>query len=535
MIERGLWAIAMALVIYGGQAMFFPAYHPPDELEHLAFAESYRQGLHIKPSDRRVAREWGIETIQRPLYYWCLGTLLRIGKAPVDLNPDVNMGARHEFPHVITPGNRALWLGRALSVCLGMLFALGAWHVHRTRATRGLAIVLTCVWVFAPHSVQVFSSVTNEGALWVSLIWALALGLDQRDRGLTASTPWQWGALIVLGWMIKITSLLFIPIWVWLIAGNLNRERAARRPITIFLVSLGLGFGAFVTMQIHRLGDLSGQGLMRQMTPAFFHDASVREMVGPVIDELVSTLLLDWGHHAIQWSWGSFLFVGLTLLGVIIAASQKQWNHAVVGMTGVVLAFLFLLWVSLEMANVQTRHVWPLWSLSLLVWLVIKRIKLAFRVSIVLLALMVCSWLVGWNEVTHADTNHAYPDCSYQVFRNAYVKDPVIAYAYLKSGSTQLMDAAIAFEQRNYRRSYQLASEILDQYGYDRARLIAAESALNLRMFQDVRLLTEPKAQTDPRFARIWVALLIAEGDEASARAFEAQWVSRSNKAAVRQ
>lgn len=522
-----------------GHALLFPVFEPPDEFEHLQYANAFAEQGWIHPLTDQNLRQWGIETFQPPLYYALAGGLLNLAHAEGVPRVAVNREANPWYPHIRHDQRfdhlRGLRLLRFVSVGIGLLWAWGAWRLMGLLGGGNGRVLVWTIWVFAPHSVQIFSAVNNDGLCLTALVWSFYFAWQTtRQRRLADAIGWGlcWGLALA----VKVTAVLFAPLWLALLLTRWGKpDRAGLRALLAASGSFLMVALPALWMHSRAVGDFTGSQLLKRLTPGFYRDVAPWDLVWPILDDWRASLLIDWGHHAISWPMISTLWA-LAWGLVLVLSAKGAWEHrhhqhlqrtlGWLALVGVATAFLFQLRIASEMANIQVRH---LWSLLLVSWLplITWAERYATKLLWMVMGLYLATFSWGWWQVSQrwvGPKSVRAQDVDYTTFRDLYVADRAEGYSYLRTGSTSLGEARRAYSQGQLRRAKHLALEFLGIEENRQARFLATACSFELGELDEAYVLGSGIAEDEPAMMALWFEILMARDDPDQAARFLEGW-----------
>ncbi len=522
------------------QAWSFPAWQPPDEYEHALYANALAYEGWIHPIPDSQIRRHGIEAFQPSLYYWGLAALLRLTDVHVPQSLLTNPQKNPNYPYVVSSTSGwqlALAVGRGFAVLLGLFWAWGCWRLLSCWLG-GDGLWLLPVWLLAPHTVQLFSSISNDALALVFSVWSLQAisAMIKSDSGKSGTIKSM--VLMLLACMSKMTSVILAPVWLmgWIAFWLSHRNKKTRKAIAQTGLFGLITVSAFATLRLYSVGDLTGSKLLDKLTPGFSRVTNMvpLDAATPVMNEFGARFLLDWGHQSLWWDSGSLWlsFLWLACLGFAAFSLWQDWRQksliwwlSSVALGSASLAIVFLMRNYVVMTNIQIRHSWFLLLLSWLslAGLLVKHPKVG-RWTAALVSLTLASGLgYGWahQNVQPSKADAVIADTDYVTFRNLYVQNREDGYAYLRTAKTLLSDARQAYGHKRFREAYRLAKSFLELESQSiDARLIAAASSFELENFDIARDLMEPLPKETAPVAILWLETLLACGENEQATEF---------------
>jgi hypothetical protein len=292
--------------------------------------------------DAESLSKGGFENYQPPLYYLATAGLARlIGTA--DFNSIVLIG------RLI---NVVLWLG-----LIGVLLGIAAQLKLGVTSTGTGVIFLALSGVF----VRFTSICSNDALFWLvsgALLWSL---LRVRDRGLSAVNLSVLGLLLTIALYSKSTSLLFVP----LILFVMHRPFALR---SLFAVSIMLGAVVVLTLPVW-LRNVRDFGSMLPLSSGF----------GTATWHVPSGSFLKFASRSFVFPWTEFWsgavdlvvllpFVVLLIMGLVVAlkAGGALRNPALSG--SLIMAISAFIWLNAQYDQAEGRYLFAAWPALALAW-----------------------------------------------------------------------------------------------------------------------------------------------------------------------
>ncbi len=388
-----------------------PLFESPDELEHAAYVAWLVDARALPVLDPQQPGPLGQESVQAPLYYTLVATLLgglphRDADNLAVLNPYANIG------DPLNPGNKNRVLhdaeqerwpyqGTALFIHLARglssILAMGTlWAIYRLGRTTfpdraGIALAMMAFVAFIPQFLYLSSTVSNDNLVILVASWALVL-LASWLRGPRLPTWGQvgtMGALLGLAVLAKLSGVLLWPlvaaVLIWLAWRVRDPRWLAKAGILCFTIALAVCGWWLVRNQV-LYGDLTASqalavalGGQRQELPT---------TLGDILAEFRGFRYSLWGLFGwfnvlspdlFYWIVDAMTVLGIVGFGLFLIRSLRRYPRS----TRDIILMLFA-WLCLIVAGVLR------WAV-----LISSQGRLAFPA----LAAMALFLVVGWAEL----------------------------------------------------------------------------------------------------------------------------------------
>lgn len=398
------------LVVTTINAFRLPSFEGPDESEHCRYIQACREGVTLHPATPEIIYRWGYQIHHPPLYYELAGLLARVIPglpSPIPRGLIANAAQNPHYPFIrhdlpghrfpYAPAQKALRFFRLLSVGFGLLTF---WLVARfatllfPNSPRSRFLLLTCS-LFAPNTIQIFSTVANDGLAMLLTCAALTAALQAASqKPETSDRVPRWmlltGLALGLGLITKLTTLItlavvgsFWPIIAWRWPAFRMPFRRGLPGAIIALLLFAAPYFLYNSM-VYR--DPLRTCVLRQFTGGHLRPAPLG--VWPILREgifrvLPRQVLADLGWETIRfprvsvpvfWLWLISFLVGTLLffhrppwtsnpdIPTQPAVSPPSALHNGMLLAGLSLfwSLLFLIYVNRTWMNLQIRHIWAL-------------------------------------------------------------------------------------------------------------------------------------------------------------------------------
>lgn len=467
----GEWLVLLLFVACcASYVVILPSFEGPDESEHARHVQAVAQGAVVHPVSVEQPLRWGYQVHHPPLYYGVAGRLAALAGLSFhdslvinrEQNPHVPF-IRHDLPgqrFPFDPVNRSL---RGLRL-LSLLFGIASFCVLRSTfamlfpAERSLRVFLLAASMLAPNTLQLFSTVSNDGLslLFSSCLLLLAIVIV-RDRQARPRVFLVAGACAGLAVISKLTGLAALAVAgsVWAVDALWSgRLRGYARGLLVFAPTLLLVVGPYFATNVVWYGDFTRESLLQQLTPAYYLETARTPMrvLGILVAHLPSQLAADLGWQTVRFAAVSVTLFWPWVAGILLSGWLAWRDRDEAGQHGaewlipamaLVWGLALLVFANLHWTNLQIRHVWCLYPFTLIG--VARSLRLlpeqargwgrpAMVVAVAGLMVLNAGVLARFQEFYRPGKGTLW-DRDYYEFLYTHIQDPERARQYLRRGT----------------------------------------------------------------------------------------------------
>lgn len=466
----GEWLLLLLFLVSGAlYVVALPSFEGPDESEHARYVQAFAEGAAVHPVRAEEPLRWGYQVHHPPLYYRLAGTLAGLLELSFHdsllINPSQNPHVpfiRHDLPGQRFPFDAVHGSLRGLRL-LSLLFGIACFLVLRWTfallfpeepSTRCFLLAAS---LLAPNTLQVFSSVSNDGlCLLLSACLLLQTLRIVRDRAAGPGAFLLAGTFAGLAVLAKLTGLAALAVSASLLAVDAvwaGRVRSYARGLLFAAPAFLLFAGPYFAMNGVWYGDPTRESLLQQLTPAYHFAAarSVTVVLGIIVAHLPGQLAADLAWQTVRfpllsaalfWPWlAAVLLSGWLAVRERDAAGRRRAERLLpvlcLGWSLALLVFANLHWT-----NLQIRHVWCLFPFTLIGVAVSLRLlpararewgRAAAIVAVAGLVLLNAGVALRFQAFGSPGPGTLW-DRDYYTFLYTHIRDPQQARQYLRHG-----------------------------------------------------------------------------------------------------